>query len=263
MSDRSESQPRPAMSRASRLERIAHDLEQTGFLSARELTERLGVSEMTIRRDLRRLEQEGVLRIVHGGASLPIGNDYQSRGKSEHAAKAKIGRLAASLIPPGSTVLMDAGTTVAEVVQHLPPNFDGYVITHSIPVINSLLMRPDIPVHCLGGELRTQSQAMIGTTTVESLANLRAQVLFLGAAAVNESGVFVAKNFESSTKLAFIESANRVILLVDHSKFSIFMPVFLAPLSVVDEIVTDRALPPEVATVADELGIVVHVADEE
>ena len=263
MSERPVSPPGPAMPRASRLERIARDLEQTGFLSARELTESLGVSEMTIRRDLRRLEQEGVLRIVHGGASLPLGSDYQSRGMSEHAAKAKIGRLAASLIPLGSTVLMDAGTTVAEVAQHLPANFDGYVITHSIPVINSLLTRPDIPVHCLGGELRTQSQAMIGTSTVQSLSNLRAQVLFLGAAAVNESGVFVAKNFESSTKQAFIESANRVILLADHSKFSTFMPVFLAPLTVVDEIVTDRPLPPEVARVADDLGIIVHVADED
>lgn len=254
-------QSRPAMSGASRRDRIVRDLEQTGFVSARELTEELGVSEMTVRRDLRRLEQEGALRIVHGGASLPIGIDYQSRGMSEQAAKADIGRYAASLIPPGSTVLMDAGTTVAQVAQHMPANFDGYVITHSVPVIESLLERPEIPVHCLGGELRAQSRAMIGTSTVESLSKLRAQVLFLGAAAVNERGVFVAKDFESSTKRAFIESSDRVILLADHSKFSTFTPVLLAPLSVVHEIVTDRPLPAHMARVADELRIAVHVVN--
>ena len=89
----------PPLSAAQRRDRIRRDLEATGFISVRALTEELGVSDMTIRRDLRRLEAEGTLRIVHGGASLPTPSDYRQRGMSERAAKAAIGEYAAGMLP--------------------------------------------------------------------------------------------------------------------------------------------------------------------
>lgn len=248
------------LSAAQRRERIRRDLEETGFISVRALTEELRVSDMTIRRDLRRLEDEGALRIVHGGASLPTASDYRLRGMTERAAKAAIGEFAAAMLPEGSTVLMDAGTTVAQIVRFLPNSFEGYVITHSVPVIESLLARPGIPVHCLGGELSAESRAMIGPTTVEQLQKVSAQVLFLGAAAITERGVFVAKDLERDTKTAFIRASHRVILVVDHTKFGKFSPVLLAPLDVVDEIITDRLPAPELLQVFERLGIKVHLA---
>lgn len=250
----------PALTAAGRRERIRRDLERTGFISVTALTRELGVSDMTIRRDLRRLENEGALRIVHGGASLPTSSDYRLRGMTERAAKALIGQYAANLIEPGSTVLMDAGTTVAQVARYLASDHQGYVITHSVPVIETLLTRMDVQVHCLGGDLMPESRAMIGPTTVENLEKVSAQVLFLGAAAITERGVFVAKDLERATKSAFIRASRRVILVVDHSKFSKFSPVLLSPLDAVDEIVTDRTPPADLMPIFDSLGIVVHVA---
>lgn len=248
----------PLLTGEARRARIKRDVLKDGFRSVRSLTEQLGVSDMTIRRDLRRLEDEGAVRIVHGGASLPAGPDYRERGQSEPDAKSVIGRYAASLIPPGSTVLMDAGTTVAAVAEALPDDFSGYVITHSVPVIDLLLERP-VPVHCLGGELRPESRAMIGPTTVENLQKVSAQVLLLGAAAINEQGVFVDKDLERGTKTAFIESSQRVILVVDHTKFTRFSPVLLAPLEVIDEVVTDAEPPAVLAERLRALGIRIHV----
>ncbi|MDU7361170.1 MAG: DeoR/GlpR family DNA-binding transcription regulator [Propionibacteriaceae bacterium] len=242
-----------------RREHIKRDLQQSGFVSVKGLTRRFGVSDMTVRRDLRRLEEEGELRIVHGGASLPIGADYSQRGQSEPNAKATIGRFAASLLPRNATVLMDAGTTVAAVAQSLPDDFGGYVITHSVPVVEALLQRPGQHVHCLGGEVRSESRAMIGPTTVENLAKVNAQYLVLGAAAVNDHGVFVDKDIERGTKSALISASQRVILVVDRTKFTKLSPVVLAPLAVVDEIVTDANPPTAIADVCESLGITVHV----
>lgn len=137
--------------------------------------------------------------------------------------------------------------------------FSGYVITHSVPVIESLMERPQIHLHCLGGELRRESRAMVGPTTVENLEKVTAQVLLLGAAAISEQGVFVDKDLERGTKTAFIESSQRVILVVDHTKFSRFSPVLLAPLSVIDEVVTDAEPPAELSKCFTDLGISVHV----
>lgn len=248
-----------AFSAEARREKIKRDVRQTGFRSVRSLTEELGVSDMTIRRDLRRLEEEGAVRIVHGGASLPVGADYRARGQSEPDAKSVIARYAVGLIPAGATVLMDAGTTVAAVAEVLPEDFSGYVITHSVPVIEALMERPGIHVHTLGGELRRESRAMVGPTTVENLQKVSAQVLLLGAAAISAQGVFVDKDLERGTKTAFIESSQRVILVVDHTKFTKFSPVLLAPLSVIDEIVTDVEPPAELMRCFADLGIKVHI----
>lgn len=240
---------------------IKQDLHRDGFVSVKGLTQKLGVSDMTVRRDLRRLEEEGELRIVHGGASLPVGADYSQRGQSEPDAKARIGRAAAQLIPNGATILMDAGTTVAEVARHLPEEFGGYVITHSVPVIEILLERGRPHVHCLGGELRVESRAMIGPTTIENLQKVGAQYLLLGAAAVNAQGIFVDKDLERGTKSALIAASQRVILVADHTKFTKFSPVLLAPLTVVDEIVTDAPPPDDIARALQRFGILVHVVE--
>lgn len=259
MSSSSKSSP---LSAEARREKIKRDVQQSGFLSVRNLTEELGVSDMTIRRDLRRLENENAVRIVHGGASLPVGADYRQRGQSEADAKFVIARYTASMLPSTATVLMDAGTTVAAVADALPDSFAGYIITHSVPVIEALIDCPQIHVHCLGGELREESRAMVGPTTVENLQKVTAQVLLLGAAAINEHGIFVDKDLERGTKTAFIKSSQRVILVVDHTKFTKFSPVLLAPLDIIDEIVTDREPPGQLMTRLRELGIKVHIVGE-
>lgn len=247
------------LSASERRARIKEGLAKRHFVSVRGLLEEFGVSDMTIRRDFRLLEEEGALRIVHGGASLPDGADYQRRGQTETDAKDLIARRAVSLIPAGATILMDAGTTVAAVAKALPLDFSGYIITHSVPVIEAMISKPSIQVHCLGGELRAESRAMIGPTTLENLAKVSAQVLVLGAAAIDEQGVFVDKDLERGVKSALIASSQHVILVADHTKFSKFSAVLLAPLKVIDEIVTDLPLPHKLAEQFRKLKILVHI----
>ncbi len=245
---------------------IARLLNSTGFVSVTDLTVLLGVSDMTIRRDLKRLEAEGVAKVVHGGASLPAyapasGTGFLARARRRIDAKAAIALAAVDLIPPDGSVVLDAGTTVFELARALPGRFQGYVFTHSIPVMVHMMGFPDIHLHGLGGELQPESQALIGPTTIENLAKVRASVLFLGAAAIDERGLFVAKDLERSTKSALIRSVDRVVVLADQSKFRGKAPVRLCPLEVADVLVTDATPPPVVKRACHKAGIEIIIAD--
>lgn len=240
-------------------------LNATGFVAVSALTRDLAVSDMTIRRDLRKLELEGMLRIVHGGASLPAatvsGTGFASRIRSQLEAKASIARTAIDLIPDDGSIILDAGTTVFELARALPGRFTGYVFTHSVPVLAQMVSFPAIHVNALGGDLEPESQALIGPTTIENLAKVRASVLFLGAASLGERGVFVAKDRERSTKNAMLRAADRVVLLADHTKLAAQAPVLLAGLDVLDILVTDRPLSAQMERVCRASGVQVLVAD--
>lgn len=254
------------MDAADRRAEIMHRLKAAGFLSVTYLTGVLGVSDMTVRRDLKRLSRDGELRVVHGGASLPHGAlrtaDFGSRVVLELAAKQRIGRHAARLIRPGTTIAIDAGTTPYELAVALPTDFAGCVITHSVPVLQHMLAVPSARMIGLGGELLAESQALVGALTVEALAGLHAEIVFLGAAAVNSRGVFASADLERPTKQALINSADRVVLLADHTKFDASAPVRLAGLDQIDCLVTDRQLDPQVAQDLAAAEVTLHVASE-
>ncbi|KRE60953.1 hypothetical protein ASG78_11335 [Nostocoides sp. Soil756] len=228
---------------------ILERLQETGFISVASLAQDLAVSDMTVRRDLRKLEERGEVRVVHGGVSLlhgPMHNPaFAARSDLESAAKAAIAREAHEFVGPEDTVAIDAGTTAYAVARALSSDFAGTVVTPSVPVIQLLLSRGRVRVVALGGELLHESQAFAGQMTVDAVKGLRVGTLFLGAAAVDERGVYVATDNERPTKLALIDVADRVVLLADHSKFSTAAPVLLCPLDRIDALVTDGPLPVE------------------
>lgn len=248
-----------------RREEIMRRLQDAGFLSVTFLTAELGVSDMTVRRDLKQLAAAGELRVVHGGASLPHGTlrtaDFASRAQREREAKLRIAQTAAELVAPAATIAIDAGTTAFELAAALPDSFRGCVITHSVPVLQHMLHVPAARVIGLGGELLAGSQALVGALAVQALAGLRAEVVFLGVAAVDERGLYVATDLERPTKLALMEAADRVVLLADQSKFSGSAPVRLAPLDAVDVLVTDAPLAAATAAAVDRAGVAVHVGE--
>lgn len=249
---------------AARREEILRRLQTAGFLSVTALTAELGVSDMTVRRDLRSLEQQGQVRVVHGGASLPHGvlrtADFASRGRAQAQAKHRIAARALDWVDGDSTIVVDAGTTPYELAAALPQDFAGTVITHSVPVLQHLLHLPSARVIGLGGELLTDSQALVGQLAVDALGLLHADTAFLGAAAVSPRGVFVARALERPTKLAVMEAADRVVLLADHTKFSTRAPVLLAPLDSVDVLVTDKRPTGDLAAALVDAGVDVAVA---
>ncbi len=238
-------------------------LQVNGFQSVTELTELLGVSDMTVRRDLKRLAELGELQVVHGGASLLHATlrtaDFTSRGAKEHDAKRRIARRALELVDPDSTIAIDAGTTTFELAASLPANFRGCVISHSIPVLQHMLNVPQAQVIGLGGELLKDSQAFVGAQTVSALAGLHADVVFLGAAAIGPKGLFVATDHERPAKQALIASADRVVLMADHSKFDVAAPIRLGSLDLIDTLVTDRRLDAELGARFADAGVTVLV----
>ncbi|MBB3664239.1 MULTISPECIES: DeoR/GlpR family DNA-binding transcription regulator [Prauserella salsuginis group] len=240
---------------------ILEQLHTAGFLAISDLSKQLGVSDMTVRRDVRRLERDGKVRVVHGGVSLPPADQppaFEGRVRARHEAKQRIGAHAAGLLAGSDTIAVDAGTTPYELALALPDDFAGSVVSHSVPVLQRMLSLPAARTVALGGDLNHDSQAFVGPITVDTAAQLRVKTFFLGAAAVDERGVYVATDRERPTKLALMDIADRVVLLADHSKFDAAAAVLLCPLSRLDTVVTDRR--PALADLFDGAGVQLDLA---
>lgn len=226
-----------------RRQRIVSALRKSGFLSVSELARELSVSDMTVRRDLRTLARQGEVRMVHGGASLPHGAlqtpTFIARAGEQADRKRRIARHAVELLQSDEAIAVDAGTTTYELATALPETFTGTVVTHSVPVVSHLLHRPTIKVIGLGGELHPPSQAFVGTMTVQAARRLRVRTLFMGAAAIDEDGIYVHADVERETKLALMDIASTVVLLADHDKFRRLAPIRLCDLDRIDRLVTD------------------------
>ncbi|WP_415854185.1 DeoR/GlpR family DNA-binding transcription regulator [Sinomonas sp. G460-2] len=233
-----------------RQDQILRQLRSSPFVSVSELVQQLGVSDMTVRRDLKNLSNRGEVNIVHGGASLPHSAhgtaDFSRRARRLSEAKHKIAVAAQEYIPDRGVIAIDAGTTAFAVVNELSADFRGTVITHSIPVLQHMLSFPNASVLGLGGELLIESQALVGPRTVEGLAGLKADTLFLGAAAIDAAGIYVTTDIERPVKKALIESASLVVLVADHEKFNGSAAVRLVDFSAVDVVITDAAPGPDV-----------------
>lgn len=226
---------------------IVERVRSTGFVSVTTLASDLQVSDMTIRRDIRVLSEDGVVRVVHGGVSLPHAtlrtSEFVTRAKANAQAKRRIAEHAATLVADTDVIAVDAGTTAYDVATQLPASFAGTVVTNSIPVVQHMLEQPRARLIGLGGELYAPSQAFAGSATVRQARQQRVDIYFLGAAAVSRHGVYVEADIERETKLAVIAGADRVVLVVDSSKFTASAPVRLGALDLLTAVVTD-ALPP-------------------
>lgn len=232
-----------------RREAILARVHTRGFCSVAELAEQLSVSEMTVRRDVRRLAELGDLRVVHGGVSLPQhaveSAAFGTRLEVNATAKRRMARLAATLVAADDAVAVDAGTTAHALVSALPDSFGGAVVTHSLPVMQTLLSRPGARCVGLGGDLYAPSMAFIGPATVEAASVVRVRWCFLGAAAVDERGCYGVADLERPTKNALMDIADRVVLLADGTKFLQSAPVLFASLDRLHAVVTD--VPPPAA----------------
>lgn len=236
---------RPADSAAARREHMLSALRAAGFLSVTALARDLGVSDMTVRRDLRKLAASGHARVVHGGASLPPGaleaTEFETRADVNIEGKRRVALAARTLIDERDTIAIDAGTTAYQLAAELPEGFTGCVVTHSVPVIQLMLARPNMRLVGLGGDLYRASGAFVGPMTVDAAARLRLRTFFLGAGALDVRGVYVAGDVERPTKQALMDIADNVVLLADSTKFSTSAPVLLCGLDQVTAVVTDEA----------------------
>ena len=241
-----------------RQERLVQSVMTDGFKSITALASDLGVSDMTIRRDVKKLAQGGLVRVVHGGASaIPRSEQagYEDRAISHAEAKRSIGRAAAQLVEAHETIAVDAGTSAHEVTVALVGGFEGSIVTCSVPVFQSLMSERGIHVIGTGGDLYRDSRALVGPAAVETISELRFRTAFIGASAADARGMYVAADLERPTKTALMEGADRVVAVLDSSKFAASAPVRLCTWSQVDVLVTEAEPSPVVARALEEAGV--------
>ncbi|ATB39650.1 Transcriptional regulators of sugar metabolism [Cystobacter fuscus] len=241
-----------------RRKRILDALASDQRVLASDLAARFGVSEDTVRRDLRELAEEGLLRRVYGGAvpRSPTSLTYAGRRSESVEAKSAIAATAARFLLPGQVVFFDAGTTAMAVATHVPKELALTVVTHSLPVASALAEHPTVEVIVLGGRLLKESLAMYGAEVVDGYRGVRADVCVLGTASVHpELGLGVFSHEDAQVKRAMVSTAAEVMVVAAGEKLGTTAPYLVGPLSLVDRLVTDSAAPDEMTRALSHAGI--------
>ncbi|PWH14741.1 MAG: DeoR/GlpR transcriptional regulator [Anaerolineae bacterium] len=229
---------------------ILETLEARGSVTVNEMVERFGVSEMTIRRDLDALERRGLLRRVHGGAVLDRGRSYEppfvARSVENLAAKQQIARAAVALIENGDSIILDVGTTTLEIARQLVDKQNLTVITPCLQIATLLAENPNIRLILTGGIVRPTELSMVGHLAERALRDFYVDKLFLGAAGVDLEAGLTEYNLEDTlVKQVMIKNAKRVILVADSSKFGRIAFTAIAPINVINTLITDHSLDPD------------------
>lgn len=251
-----------------RRESIMELLRSTGFVNVQELVTRFGVSSETVRRDLESMEKAGLVRRVHGGAisTQPLVSEsaYTLRRQIHTPEKQAIARTAADLICDGDTVLITPGTTTLEIATQLRQRSELTVITNSLPVAMELTGSPGISVFCLGGHLRGDDFSTSGITAMQNLEMFNANKLIIGIGGITpQRGLTDYRMDESALLRAFVEKADCVIGIADHSKFGITAVYNICPAQRLNHLITDSGTPEELYRPFCDLGIQVHVVSAE
>jgi DeoR/GlpR family transcriptional regulator of sugar metabolism len=244
---------------------ILDEIASTRMVKVCDLSDRFGVSEVMIRRDLERLEKFGLLKRIHGGAvglphdvALPFGTPVHSTTHEEE--KERIGRTAAAMICDGDRVILDSGTTVLQVAKHIA----GYlltwgkltIITDSLPLVQSVGGWNGIHLILLGGLYLPQSKVVAGPQAQDSLEGLHVDKLFLGADGVSLSnGVTTSNVLEAEVERKMVDVANEVILVADSSKIGNKGLISIVPMKRIHKMVTDTGAPPEFIYEMQKLGV--------
>ncbi|KAB8195341.1 DeoR family transcriptional regulator [Nonomuraea phyllanthi] len=235
---------------------ILRRIELDGYVAATDLVAELGVSANTVRRDLRRLAGDGLVRAVRGGAAATgpaAATPFTDRSAQASDAKGAIAAAAVRHVEPGTAVALDSGTTTLEIAKLLPADAGLTVITHSLPAIAVLAPRPEVTLIGVGGQYGRDTRSFGGPETLAALENVSVRTLFLAATALDGSGVYGATPYEAETKRRLIAVARRTIVVGDARKFGLSAPIRVCGWDAVERLVTD-AVPEGFAGVQVEIG---------
>lgn len=248
-----------------RIDKLAALLEERGYVSVRELSALLEVSEMTVRRDLRALEERcaaGVQRLSPSRAVVRNNQEYSilKELRKQSAQKEAIGRFAVSLLKKDDIVIIDTGTTTEQIAQHLPRDLNLMVLCYNINILMELQQNPGVRMLFAGGRYHAGTQMFESDEGIQYIRGLRAYKVFLSAAGVHpEMGVTCVNSYEVPTKQAVIRSSLEKILVCDSSKFGQVRPAYFCDLGDIDAIVTDSSLSQEWQKRIGDAGITLHL----
>ncbi len=247
-----------------RWEKIIEMVDEKGGVSVEEIAQELSVSLPTVRRDLARIQQRGLIERRRGGASPAIKSRIaptiaESR-KVNPIEKELIGGVAAELVENGDAVMIDGGFTTYQVARHINAA-NVKVVTNSFDVAQAVVGRRDISLVILGGEMLNDSGTTVGPAAEMQIRELSADKAFLGINAISpEDGLGTDRALTAQTKKAMIERSREVIVVADHSKLGRSALYKVAPLDVVSTLITDDQADPTILEAFRAAGVEVIVA---
>jgi DeoR family transcriptional regulator, fructose operon transcriptional repressor len=250
-----------------RQQAIAGLVTHRGRVAVTAVAEHFGVTTETVRRDLASLERAGLLRRVHGGA-VPAGAftvaepGLGERGGTRTEQKRRIAAAAVDLVPGrNGSLVLDGGSTTAALAELLPGDRQLLAVTNSVPLAARLSASPGVQLHVLGGRVRGVTQTAVGESTVRALADLRVDVVFLGANGISAGhGFSTPDEREAAVKRAMTSAGQRVVVLADSSKLGREHLVRFAAVEDVDVLVTDDGADPDLVAELEQRGVEVLIA---
>jgi len=250
---------------AERRQRILELVRSSGAISLRELARQVQTSEVTVRRDLRALEAQGLLDRRHGGAVLPGGLSheptYSEKALVAADAKAAIALLAAELVSDGDAIVVGAGTTTQAFAARLTRHTELTVVTNSLLVAEVLVNARTVDVVMTGGSLRGSIHALVGGTTEQALATVQGTRAFISGNGLTAARGLSTPNLTvAGVDRALAAAAEEVVVLADHTKIGTDALLQTVAAEDIQHLVTDDAADPAELAALRELGITVHVA---
>lgn len=252
-----------------RVNYLLNRLSIDGFSSIKELSKKLEVSEMTIRRDLWELSKSNIVTLIPGGAILkknpPIDKDeekylIQAAESLMLEEKIKISRKAASLIEPNDVIVIDTGSTTENLPKFIPENMPLTVICYALNILFNVYENKNWKLVFSGGYFHNNTLMFESPEGIEIIKRIRANKAFISAAGVSEKlGVTCATAYEKETKRAVIESSDKKILLVDSTKFGKIKISHFADLTDFDIIITDTGISKEFVNIIKNIGIKLYI----
>jgi DeoR/GlpR family transcriptional regulator of sugar metabolism len=256
--------PVESHNQAERQALITQTILEQGSVLVDDLVERFSVSRMTIHRDLDDLERQGVLRKVRNGATAQPSSQFESnvrfRLSPQTAEKEAMAVLAARLIEPGQSILLDEATTLLPLVRRLPDLSPLTVITNFLPILESVKEQPGLHLIGLGGEYLPRFDTFTGLLTEQSVANLHADLYITSTTAVSNGTAFHPDQQVVSVKRAMMKHATIRCLMVDHTKFGKTALHEFTPLSAFNVIIVDAGIEPAHLEALHAGGVRVEVA---
>ena len=247
-------------------------VEQHDGATVRELSQTFAVSEATVRRDLILLSKEGLLERGHGGAAPRHARRSQGlpelplleRAGLQISEKQQIGRAAARHVEAGDVILINGGTTTAQMIRHLDHVQDLTVITNALNIVSLLAPYQHIKTVITGGVLRNSELSMLGVLTEDALHNLRADKLFMSSPAIHVDYGFSADDMtEVESDRNMMASAQEITVLADHTKFGKIAMMRVAPIESARRIITSSNTSSAMVAALREQGIEVEVVPEQ
>jgi len=260
------------MHSAERARFILQTLKQRGFISLRDLEKQLSESAATIRRDLRQLENRGLVERVHGGVKSTRdqpeisnwtlgGVPFNENVQRHRPQKQAIGRAAAKLCNPGEGVMIDGGSTTLQMCPHLA-GLNLQVLTNSLHIANALLTQPGTGVLLPAGQVFSEQSIILSAAGDDGMPSFYAPRLFLGAAALGSAGLMQADIFLVASERRLIDRADEIIVMVDSSKFDGPSGHVVCALEEIDIVITDSGVSAARIALLEKANVQVIVASD-